>query len=360
MTRIPKKRVRLSASKIDTLETCSWMYDCQYEKKLPNFDNHGSSRGSICHGILEHLVNPKHLDKLTFVLNEGSPWKHPVVARYLEKFAIAKGLDLDQEVLNMRNTAFVSHRDMIEEMLMMGLRNDFLDGDAGKVITEKYCRVEIDSGGKRFVVTGIIDKIFVRKDGEEVDITDYKTSKRKHNAKTIGRNIQALIYSYFCRREYPNAKKIRFRFMFLRFPRSPWVEAMPFPTSYSDGFEYYLSHLYKYLENFGKKNAMANFARFGKSPFICGKNGFKLRYDTKTKKKEETSEPHWKCPYKDGFDYWAIIDEDENNIVSNIDVRKLPEPKTGKGERLVKRHYRGCPAWHAESGAIKKQWRTLS
>ena len=47
----------LSASRIKTLQTCSWQYWCKYHLKLPDKSNHGSLRGTICHAIFENLGN---------------------------------------------------------------------------------------------------------------------------------------------------------------------------------------------------------------------------------------------------------------------------------------------------------------
>ena len=50
----------LSASKIKTLQSCSWLYWCKYHLKLPEESNSGASRGTICHLIFECLGNPRH------------------------------------------------------------------------------------------------------------------------------------------------------------------------------------------------------------------------------------------------------------------------------------------------------------
>ena len=43
----------LSASRIKTLQTCSWQYWCKYHLKLPDRSNEGSLRGTICHAIFD-------------------------------------------------------------------------------------------------------------------------------------------------------------------------------------------------------------------------------------------------------------------------------------------------------------------
>ena len=41
----------LSASRIKTAQSCSWLYWCKYKLKLPDTSNDGARRGSICHLI---------------------------------------------------------------------------------------------------------------------------------------------------------------------------------------------------------------------------------------------------------------------------------------------------------------------
>ena len=49
----------LSASRIKTAESCSWLYWCKYKLKLPDRSNDGARRGSICHLIFELLGEPR-------------------------------------------------------------------------------------------------------------------------------------------------------------------------------------------------------------------------------------------------------------------------------------------------------------
>ena len=55
-----KHESALSASRIKTLQQCSWKYWCNYKLKLPDKSNDGASRGWICHLIFELLGEPRH------------------------------------------------------------------------------------------------------------------------------------------------------------------------------------------------------------------------------------------------------------------------------------------------------------
>ena len=54
------KKVRLSASRLKTLQSCTWLYYCKYILKLPDTTNSGALRGTHIHLILEILQNPRH------------------------------------------------------------------------------------------------------------------------------------------------------------------------------------------------------------------------------------------------------------------------------------------------------------
>ena len=50
----------LSASRIKNLESCHWSYWCKYHLGLPETNNEGAMRGSVCHLVFELLLVKKH------------------------------------------------------------------------------------------------------------------------------------------------------------------------------------------------------------------------------------------------------------------------------------------------------------
>ena len=65
------KKIKLSASKIKTLDNCSWLYHSKYILKVPDISNDGASRGTIVHLIFEVLIKPRHR-KYSTKLQEGA------------------------------------------------------------------------------------------------------------------------------------------------------------------------------------------------------------------------------------------------------------------------------------------------
>ena len=62
----------LSASRIKTLQQCSWKYWCNYKLKLPDKSNDGASRGWICHLIFELLGEARHKKHYETIIKNGA------------------------------------------------------------------------------------------------------------------------------------------------------------------------------------------------------------------------------------------------------------------------------------------------
>ena len=71
MTQPDTKHVALSASRIKTLEKCSWSYWCNYILKLPDKSNDGASRGNVVHLVLECLAQKKRKPYVDIILYSG-------------------------------------------------------------------------------------------------------------------------------------------------------------------------------------------------------------------------------------------------------------------------------------------------
>ena len=48
------------------------------------------------------------------------------------------------------------------------------------------------------------------------------------------------------------------------------------------------------------------------------------------------------CEYKFAYDYYAVVDKEGNPLYSSKNKKDL---QPNKGEKIVKKHYAGCPAW---------------
>lgn len=350
------QEIRLSASRLESLKNCSWSFYCKEVLRLPDSGNDGTKRGTICHELLEHLVKPKHRALYLGLKKSRNPWACPVCKRFLELWAKKVDLDLDQEVVNDRKSAFVTHREVVGKMLMVALDNDFSPDDAVKIEPEKKVRFDVNENGVRYVLTGVIDKIIFYAD--RLKIQDYKTSKQKFDSEKIDLNLQGLIYQFMCRKLYPEYKDLEFEFIFLKFPKNPIITLKAFKEEFIAGFEHYLTYIYNYISSFDEKKARSNLGRFNGNNYLCGKGGCKSLVNYRTGVRIPTKEPNWKCPFKDPFHYWALINEDGLVKETALEIENLSIPT--EKQKVEKRYYQGCVAFYAHKKELEQAWKVLS
>ena len=298
----------LSASRIKTLETCSWVYWNNYHSKVPQTQNDGALRGTICHTIFELLLNPKHKDHYKKIIKENSIKGSKAITRLVKKLKYKVGLDK-------------SNFEILDQMIMVGLKHDFF-GEGGKIVQPEY-PFEIKNDTPKYHIKGFIDKPIKKK--KEMHIIDYKSSKYKFRGDDLEANIQAMMYSLASLKIWPKLKPI-VKFLFLRFPKQP-IQQLTFTDEQIKGFEYYLEHINDYINKFDEKAAKANFAADNeKNKWMCQIGG-------------------WKCPYKDSFEYYVKINKEGSVVESSLNG----EFKDIKDYKIEKRNYEVCPRWQQQT-----------
>ena len=85
------KTTYLSASRVKTLENCSWNYWCNYHLKVPQKKNAGASRGTVCHLIFELLLKDRHKKHFDAIIENHTIDASPPVARLVKKGLINEG-----------------------------------------------------------------------------------------------------------------------------------------------------------------------------------------------------------------------------------------------------------------------------
>jgi hypothetical protein len=298
----------LSASRIKTLETCSWVYWLNYHAKVPQSQNDGALRGTICHTIFELLLNKRHLKNYKRVIKKNSIDGDEAIARLVKK--LAKQVDLKEDNYKLLN-----------DMILVGLKNDFF-GEGGEIVKPEYA-FDIVNEEPKYHIKGFIDKpIKIKK---EMHIIDYKSSKYKFRGDDLEANIQAMMYSLASKKLWPKLKPI-VKFLFLRFPKQP-IQELTFDDNQLKGFEHYLQHINEYVNNFDENSAQANFAIDNvKNKWMCQVGG-------------------WKCPYKDPYEYYVKVN-DKGQIVETSLQNNF---KDIKGFKVETRKYEGCPKFNNKS-----------
>lgn len=325
-----------SPSRIKTFLSCSWLYFCKYILKIPDASNDGAKRGTICHNLLECLLNKRHRKYLDIVENSGI--SHPVIERFVKK-------QMKKVNLGMISPKFEDNYKMIEEMVIVGIKSDFLmtavtKGENYEIHGEKKFNFAAFKDGKPlFVVKGIIDKYV--EIGGDISIADYKTSSQKFKKKELEKDWQSLIYSLFFKRL--RDKNPSFNFIFLRFPKSSTVHNSVTEEQIKK-CEKELEEISIKMSNFSAENAFENFA--ADKGFLSNDEGFgglsmcgRSKYP---EQKKEDGSPVYACSLKWPMLYYA--EKDQNGKIVRSSLEKIEKSK--EGNRVVKMKYNGCPKFN--------------
>jgi len=321
----------LSASRINTLDKCSWSYWCNYHLKLPQTTNSGAQRGTLCHLIFELLINKKHRKHYNAIVKEGSIKGSPAVDNLVVKH-------LKKDGLLSNRIGGEDHYELCDKMILTGLKHDFFC-EGGELLDPEY-KFVIENEDPEYKVLGYIDKIAEFPKEKKIQIVDYKSSKQKFSGEDLTSNLQGMIYSMVATKVWPKLKPI-VQFKFLRFPKKP-DQNLEFSEDTLGGLEYYLAKVYKVINSFSEKDAKSNFA--ADQPMPPSGGGFKGPLNcgfakAKGQLKKDGS-VMWHCPYKFDFEYYALVNSDKEIIKTSLDKKDL---KKDEEHTIKKMRYEGCP-----------------
>ena len=298
----------LSASRMGTLQKCSWSYWCNYHLKIPQAKNDGQVRGTVCHLIFECLLKKRHKKHFDKIMEVGNLSESAAILRLIEK-----GLKRD-EFYSQENF------DLCCKMIFVGLNLDFFGGTKLAPLPEEKFLLEEDK--PEYKIMGYIDKVIRDPKKKTIKIVDYKTSKRKFKGEELTSNLQAMAYTLAAQKLWPEYNDITVEFQFVKFPRQP-IQQIKVTQKQLDGFEHYMEYIYEIINDFSEESAMTNYAAHSKTDSWLCKAG-------KT----------WRCPYLDRKEYYVLLDESDAILKSSFKDDLSPK----EGERSEKRVYSGCPA----------------
>jgi hypothetical protein len=331
-------QISLSASRIKTLQSCSWLYHCKYVLGLPDSGNDGSSRGTVCHLIFEVLGNPRHKKKYAKIIKEKNVFCVPSIQRLIEKHAKILGVDDEQNI------------ELIKEMTLNGLMYDFLGSKIGKpteAVSEQSFDIVVNNKSARYRIKGFIDKLFLYKKKQFALIRDFKTSKGKFKGKEISDNLQDYMYNLAVKHLFPEYTNRQSEFLFLKFSlddseESGVIQMEPIDEEDLEGFEIQLTEIQHYLDNFSSEDALANLAYNQGYPkdnsfggiIQCGRAAYKGQL-------KKVGTPMWHCPMKFPFEYYVCLNDKGEVLKSFLNKEEIPE-----GANYEIRKYQGCPAFN--------------
>lgn len=344
-------KIPLSASRIKTLQSCSWEFYAQYLIQVPNSDNTGSILGSLSHNIFEFLGKGKRRKQFDKLIKTQKLNSVPSIYKYCLLFLRSKKLDpFDYTVSGQKEK--ISHIDLVERMVMAGLNYDFFgeSENPDEVHTEIDFDLDVEEEGKSYRIRGFVDKLFLFKDKSLAKIRDFKSSKKTYEGDEVIDNTQDLSYKLFVKRRFPEYEKKQTEFIFLQHGLSKDNDSgiVKTPNACDDeleGFEHFLTDIQEYVENFDEEDAKSNMARDkgfpSKGDGFSGliKCGLGIHPD---QMKKDGSKPLWKCAVKHPF-YFYVIEKDGVILDSKMDAKDLR--KLNEGEKIEKRFYKGCFSW---------------
>lgn len=308
--------VRLSASKIKSYSSCSYLAYLKYHCGLPSQGNTGSRLGSVTHSILECLAHTKRASLVKAATYCNDPLSIPSINRYANI------------LLNKEKENTEENKAKVNNFLLTALKFDFYGEGCSSYDTEYAFNIKEEG---RYWIVGFIDRLFVYED--KVRIVDFKTSKAKFakGSDDMDFNVQALMYALVASKLYPG-KKIFVEFLFLKFVQKPLIQ-MEFTMAQIEGFENYLEYLSKYLQNFGLEEALSNMASQDvKRRWLCGKMVLSNKKD---------GSQAWSCEYRAPFLFFEAV-KDGVPIKSALTKRELDKYEKD-GCVIVQRRHAGCP-----------------
>ena len=243
----------LSASKIKTLKSCSWLYWAKYHLKLPDRTNEGALKGEIVHLVFECLGESKHKKHYETILKKKNAFASKSVKRLILKHVKNKNINTEDAIED------------IKEMVYKGLLYDFFGnkyGTPSQVISEKEFEITVNEEDISYKIKGFIDKLFIYNDKGIVLIRDFKTNKKKYEGKEVSDNLQDYMYTLAIRKLYPHLENIKMEFIFLKqdLDVDGVMEMIPKSKYELKGFEHELTGYQKYADTFTEKTALSNMA----------------------------------------------------------------------------------------------------
>ncbi len=353
----------LSASKIKTMTSCSWLYWCKYHLKLPDKTNDGALKGSIVHLVLECLGVDRHKKHFDVILKKGSVTASKAVKRLIYKHAKASNLLGDD-----------THLEDIYDMAFRGVVYDFFGKNLGKpteTISEKEFELEVEEEDLKYKVKGFIDRLFIYEKKGIALIRDFKTNKKVYEGKEVTDNLQDYIYTLAVTKLYPKFKNVKMEFVFLKAMQSSRSDTGKWQIVGSDksilemkkkskdelkGFEYELTDMQSYADSFEEETSVSNLASEQGMPkdgsfsgkLLCG-------FAKKPNEKKKDGSPKWYCTYKFPFDYYEVTNE-EGDIKKSFFLKKDADKYKSETDKVNKKHYTGCPSFNKPATPPPFEW----
>ena len=308
-----KKQKILSASRLKTFLSCSWIFYCEYILKLPSATHPKTKIGSLAHLIFEVLQNPRHKKHYDAIMNapKKSIYNSKAIARLVKKH-----LDKNPDV-----TQAISAD--LDALTIVGLQNDFFCAESEKLLPPEHeFLLEIDG----MKIKGYIDVLAFYKD--KIKIRDYKSQGKRFTEDEMENNIQAGIYQLYANHKFNQPAEVEF--VMLRHPETKKTPKKhlqvvpPYNKAQLEGFVQYLKYLDELVQNFSLETATNNLK-------VENDSGFCKRV----------------CQFREPMEYYILLDKGGEIVQTSKNKNDLIAKE---GQRIEKKSYSGCPHFYNEQG----------
>jgi ATP-dependent helicase/DNAse subunit B len=324
-----KKINYLSASKIKTLDSCTWQYYCSYHLNIPQEKNNGAIRGTIVHNLFELISKEKHQHYIKKIHFAGCPSKVKEINKFLLNQFNKEGIQIGGEVKPTKaKYGKKNNWETVCDMVMTAIKAEFISKDFSKIIGSEH-EFNIINENPRYAVRGFIDRI-EEENEQTLKILDYKSSAKKFTGEDEDSNVQAMIYSLVARKIWKNYKNYKASFFFMRFPDDPY-QNLEFSKDELDGLEHYLEYVSGILENFDQKKATSSMAAYSKEKnWLCQRGS-------------------WTCPFKNPLTFYKLKNTDGEFVSSHLKLDEAEQKikTSAKPLELEIAEYKGCPAFYS-------------
>ncbi len=308
----PKEPRRVSASRLNAIDTCSMQFYLHEILGLPEKQWPRTLAGSATHGILECLYRDKHRHHHDLIKEKQSIYESPAVTRLLRAWVWRTKMP----------PKIVAD---IDEMCLVAINHtNFLDEGATKRFPpEVEFRME---PGEGVVIKGFLDRFAGFAD--KWVISDYKTARNKPEPQEIEDSYQALVYQLWAWKTHGVLAECRFFYLrhppTKREPNNHVMITMPPTVEQLKGFEVYLKHMWVVINRFGLKEAQSN---------LCADEGFCDRV----------------CSYRRRFRYMVVTKPDGSTVKHWIDPKSVDLPyQVAHDEKSEILSHPGCPRFNRQ------------
>lgn len=310
--------IKLSASSIQSLNDCSWLYYYKYHLKGPQDVNKKTVMGSVIHEFFEILGKKRHSACVRAVQEVGIMNAESLVRlgiRLLKKY----NLEVDEWF------------DDFIDLATAGLLDDFYDENSDDIYEPEY---EFIIQTDKYILRGFIDRHARYKD--KIKIKDFKSKSKIFSEEELQENIQALIYMFALYKLKGFPSDVEFKL--LRHNKTQTVEWCG--EDAIKGLGIYLDYLADYLSDFNYKKTISNLAAQDKKKrWMCGYGKFKNQL-------KKDGEPFYACCARFPKIIYYINDKD-GSFKYSVENEKDIELK--EGDFVEKWNYAGCPAFNSGS-----------